>query len=166
MLHLICKLGTREAPGWVAAMALVVIASDATYLSLSSQTSGIGSLLLLALVVACIVITRSLLRRPSEVPVASLPNGGCDFRITSLALSDDAGPMHRSGGSSMKQVVSRRSTKLFGAAFAVAAAAFWVTMLTSPPVSVAAASPTAGASTGAACIITFMGDIVSCGSQN
>jgi hypothetical protein len=31
---------------------------------------------------------------------------------------------------------------------------------------VAAASPTAGASTGAACITTSMGDIVSCGSQN
>jgi hypothetical protein len=57
MLHLICKLGTREAPGWVAAMALIVIASNATYLSLSSQTSGIGTLLLLALIVACIVMT-------------------------------------------------------------------------------------------------------------
>ncbi len=165
MLHLICKLGTREAPGWVAAMASVVIASDATYLSLSSQTSGIGSLLLLALVVACIVITRSLLRRPSEVPVASLPNGGCDFRITSLALSHDAGPLHRSGGSSMKQVVSRRSTKLFGAAFAVAAAAFWATMLTSPPVSVAA-SPAALASAQVACAVTIMGDVASCSSQN
>jgi hypothetical protein len=166
MLHLICKLGTREAPSWVAAMALLVIASDAAYLSLSSQTSGIGSLLLLALVGACIVMTRSLLRRLREVHAASLPNGGCDFRITSLALSDDAGPLHGLGGSSMKQVVSRRSTKLFGAAFAVAAAVFWVTMLTSPPVSVAAASPTAVASAESACMVTLMGDIASCTSRN
>jgi hypothetical protein len=166
MQNLIGLLGTREAPGWVAAMALIVIASDAAYLSLSTPMSGIGRLLPVALIFACVVITRSLLRRPSEVQAASLPNARCDFCITSLALSDDAGPLHCSGGSTMEQVVSRRSTKLFGAAFAVAAAAFWATMLISPPVSVAAASPTVGASAEAACMVTSIGDIASCGSRN
>ncbi len=44
----------------------------------------------------------------------------------------------------MKQLVSRRATKLFGTAFAIAAAAFWVTMLTSPPKTVASMNPSAG----------------------
>jgi hypothetical protein len=144
MLHLISLLGTRTAPRWIAAIALAIIAGDAIYLGVSGLTSREGSLVLLALLAACIVTTHSLLRTPSGEGAAPPPNGRCDFRLKSLAFADDAGPLHRSGGSVVKQLVSRRATKLFGTAFAIAAAAFWVTMLTSPPKTVASMNQSAG----------------------